>query len=152
MIYKSKKQATTGLWKPLGQNWEWGSNEKWWLLIGGVQVWGGVRVLSINVFSQWKRWAKTSVHTFSNLTLKIWTEPAVTTEAGGVLQRLKTPSETADPLLSRWFVPWSPLSPRGALFGRVEREGEKQVRKTPKRPVNILKAVVRSARSHRRIG
>ncbi len=39
---------------------------------------------------------------------------------------------------------------RGALLGRVEREGEKKFGSTSKRPVNILNAVIKSNQIHRR--
>ncbi len=46
-----------------------------------------------------------------------------------------------DPLLRQWVLPWS------ALLGRVEWEGDKnRFSSTSKRPVNILSAVIRSAR------
>ncbi len=50
----------------------------------GVQVeWGGREIVK-RVFSQWGRWGKTSVKTFSNLFLKTLTEGAVTAEAGSL--------------------------------------------------------------------
>ncbi len=51
------------------------------------------------VFSQWGRWGKISVQTFSNLFLKILTEGAVTTKAGSLFQNFTTLTENADPLL-----------------------------------------------------
>ncbi len=42
---------------------------------------GGSREMGRWVFSQWEKWAKTSVQTFSNIFLKPLTEGAVTAEA-----------------------------------------------------------------------
>ncbi len=54
--------------------------------MGGVQVgWGGGWV-----FSQWGRWGKTSVQTFSNPFLKILIEGAVTTETGSFFRYFTT--------------------------------------------------------------
>ncbi len=55
------------------------------------------------------RWGKTSVQTFSNRFLKTLTEEAVTTEAGSLFQYFTNLTENADPLLRRWFAPWSTL-------------------------------------------
>ncbi len=103
--------------------------------MGGVLVGrGGMSV------SQWGRWERISVQTFSGRFLKILTEGAVTTEAGSLYQYFTTLTENDDPLLWRWLVPC-----RGALLGRVEREGEKKHVRI-KSLMNILKAVVRSVR------
>ncbi len=64
--------------------------------MGGIQVEGGG-----GVFSQWGRWDETSVHTFSNLFLKILTEGAVTTEAESLFQYFTPLAEKAD---SHWAV------------------------------------------------
>ncbi len=76
--------------------------------MGGVQVgWGGggSREMGRRVFSQWGRWRKTSVQTFSNLFLfqyfKTLTENAYLSFGGG----------------SHLGIPC-----RGALLGPVERE------------------------------
>ncbi len=45
------------------------------------------------MFSQWGRWGKTSVQTFSNRFLKISTERAVTTKAGSLFQYFTTLTE-----------------------------------------------------------
>ncbi len=92
---------------------------------------------------------KTYVQAFSNLFLKTLTEGAVTTEAGSLFQYFTTLTENADPLLRWWLAPWStlkgcPLRPRRA-GGRKSKFGSMS-----KRPLNILKAVIRSARSRRR--
>ncbi len=68
------------------------------------------------MFKQWGRWGKTSVQPFYNLFLKTLTEGAVTTEAGSLFQYFTT--LTGDG--SHLGVPC-----RGALLGRVEREGGK---------------------------
>ncbi len=107
---------------------------------------GGERV---GVFSQWGRWGKISVQTFSDHFMKTLTEEAVTTEAGSLFQCFTTLTENADPLLRWWLAPWStlkgcPLRPRRA-GGRENKFGS-----ISKRPLNILKAVIRSSRSRRR--
>ncbi len=114
-----------------------------WEGAGGIGKRGGW------VFSQWGRWGKTSVQTSSNLFLKTLTEGAVTTEAGSLFQYFTTLTENADPLLRRRLAPWStlkgcPLRPRRA-GGRKNKS-----RSISKRPLNILKAVMRSSRSRRR--
>ncbi len=96
------------------------------------------------LFSQWARRGKTSVQTFSNLFLKKLAEGAVTTEAGSLFQYFTTLTKNADPLLRRWLAPWSalygcPLRPLRA-GGRKNKFGS-----IFKRPVNILKTVIRSA-------
>ncbi len=101
------------------------------------------------VFSQWGRWGKTSVQTFSNRFLKTLTEGAVTTEAGSLFQYFTTLTENVDPLLRRWLAPWStlkrcPLRPRRS-GGRKNKFGS-----ISKGPLNILKSVMRSSRSRRR--
>ncbi len=58
------------------------------------------------MFSQWGRWGKTSVQTFSNRFLKTVTEGAVATEAGSLFQYFTTLTENADPLLRRWLAPY----------------------------------------------
>ncbi len=74
--------------------------------------------------------------------MKTLTEGAVTTEAGSLSQYFTTLTKKADPLLWQWVVPC-----RGAVYGRVEWEGEKnKFGSISKRPVNNLNAVIRSAR------
>ncbi len=63
--------------------------------MGGVQVRWGSRDIGRRVFSQWGRWGKTSVETFSNLFLKTLIEGAVTTETGGLFQYFTTLNENA---------------------------------------------------------
>ncbi len=75
---------------------------------GGKEGFGG-RVKGGCVFSEWGKWGKTSVQTFSNLLLKTLTEGAATTEAGSLFQYFTTLTENADPLLRRWLAPWSSL-------------------------------------------
>ncbi len=47
------------------------------------------------MFSQWGRWGKTSVQTFSNHFLKVLAGGAVTTAAVSLLQYFTTPTENA---------------------------------------------------------
>ncbi len=58
------------------------------------------------MFSQWARWGKTSVQTFSNRFLKTLTEVAVAMEVGGLFQYFITLTEKA-------------------VLGRAERKGGK---------------------------
>ncbi len=86
---------------------------------------------------------------FSNRFLKTLTEGAVTMEAGSLFQYFTTLTEKADPLLQRWLAPWGtlegcPLWPRRA-GGRKSKFGL-----ISKRPLNILKAVMRSSLSRPR--
>ncbi len=108
--------------------------------MGGVQV---GRWVGGWVFSQWLRWGKSSVQTSSNRFLKTLTEGAVTTEAGSLFQYFTTLTENADLLLRRLLVPWSTL--KATSGGRKNKFGL-----ISKRPLNILKAVMRSSRSRRR--
>ncbi len=80
------------------------------------------------MFSQWGRWGKTSVQTFSNRFLKTLTEGAVTTKAGSLFQYFTTLTENANPLLRRWLAPCSTL--KGCPLRK-----EKQIR------INIQKAL-----------
>ncbi len=98
---------------------------------------------------EWGGEKKTPVQTFSNRFLKTLTEGTVTSEAGSLFQYFTTLTENADPLLRRWLAPWStfkecPLMPRRA-GGRKNKFGS-----ISKRSLNILKAVIRSARIRRR--
>ncbi len=52
---------------------------------------------------------ETSVHTFSNLFLKMLIEGAVTTEAGNLFQLFTALNEKFDSLLWRWLFLWSAL-------------------------------------------
>ncbi len=100
------------------------------------------------VFSQWGRWEKTSVQTSSRRFLKTLTEGAVTTEAGSLFQHFTTLIENADPLLRWWLAPWITLM--GCLLRPCRAGGRKnKFGSIPKRPLNILKAVMRSFRSLR---
>ncbi len=101
------------------------------------------------MFSQCRRWGKISVQTFSYRYLKTLTEGAVTTDAGSLFQYFTTVNENADPLLRRWLAPLStfkgcPVRPRRA-GGMKNKCGS-----IFKRPLNTLKAVIRSARSRHR--
>ncbi len=87
--------------------------------MGGMQVGRGVGKWGGGVFSQWGRWAKTPVQTFSWRFLKTLTEGAVTREAGSLFQCFTCLTENADPLLRRRRAHWStlkgcPLRPRRA--------------------------------------
>ncbi len=70
---------------------------------------GGGREMERLVPSQWGRWGKTTVQTFSNLFLKALTEGTVTTEAGSLFEYFITHTENANPLLRRWLAPLSTL-------------------------------------------
>ncbi len=115
--------------------------------MGGVQVGRGGG--EVGVFSQWGRWGKTSVQTSSNRFLKTLTEGVVTTEAGSLFQYFTTLTENADPLLRRWLAPWSTLM-RCTLRPRRAGGRKNKFGSISKRPLNILKAVMRSSRSRRR--
>ncbi len=78
----------------------------WWCAGGR----GGVAYgMGRCVFSQWGRWRKTSVQTFSNFFLKTFTEGAVTTEAWGLFQYFTALIENAARVLWRWLALWSTL-------------------------------------------
>ncbi len=91
----------------------------------------------------------TSVQTFFTIFMKTLTEGAVTTEAGSLFQYFTALTEKADPLLRQWLAPWSTL--KGCLF-RPRRAGGRKNKfgSISKRPLNILKVVIRSSRSRRR--
>ncbi len=69
---------------------------------------GGSREMGKWVFSKWGRWGKASVQTFSNLFLKAFLK-AVTTAAGSLFHYFTNLTESADPFVWRWLVPWSTL-------------------------------------------
>ncbi len=120
--------------------------------MGAVQVGGGgggwqkgVGECSVNGGDVEKLLSKD----FSKSYLKTMTEGAVTMEVGSLFQYFTTLTENADPLLRRWLAPWSalkgcPLRPR-RVGGRKNKFGS-----VFKRPLNILKAIMRSSRSRRR--
>ncbi len=120
--------------------------------MGGMQVGGGGGLQQRWfgwVFRQWGRWEKAFVQNFSNRSLKTLTECAVTTEAGSLFQYFTNLSENADPLLRRWLAPSSTL--KGCpLRPRRSRGRKSKFWSISKRPLKILKAVIRSAQSHRR--
>ncbi len=70
---------------------------------GGLGNWGDE--ISVNGVDR----GKTSVHIFSNLFLKMLTDGAIMTEAGGLFQYFTTLAEKAGALFRRWLVPWSTL-------------------------------------------
>ncbi len=110
MIYNGKKESKAGLKKPQGQNRDVGNIKMWGLLKVGVQFGGGGSRWGIGMM-RFQSMGKIGKKNLSKLkptsSLKIFTEGAVTMEAGSLFLYFTTLTEKADPLLRWWLVPWS---------------------------------------------